>query len=63
MFGLVLLVLIVGAFIAPPLYAAFAFYTGDWLFGSAGLLNWVAVLCCRRPVLRWTMQGIESAGI
>jgi hypothetical protein len=62
-FGLALLVLVIGAFVAPPLYAALAFFTGDWLFGFAALFVWFVVLRFRRPLLRWALEGIEYAGI
>ena len=61
--GLALLVLVMGAFVAPPLYAALAFFTGDWVFGVAALIGWFVVLRFRRPLLRWALEGIEYAGI
>jgi hypothetical protein len=61
--GLALLLLVIAAFAAPPLYAALAFITGDWLFGIAALLAWFVVLRFRRPILRWTFEGIEYASI
>jgi hypothetical protein len=60
---LTLLLLVVAAFVASPLYAALAFLTGDWLFGCAALIAWLVVLRFRRPVLRWTFEGIEYASV
>jgi hypothetical protein len=57
--GLALLMLIVAAFVVPPFYAALAFFTGDWFFGAGSLLVWFALLYFRRPILRWTLKGIE----
>jgi len=58
-FGLALLLLVMAAFIAPPFYAAFALYSGDWLLGVASLMGWFVVLRFRRPILRWLLEGIE----
>jgi len=61
--GFALLLLVTGAFVAPPIYAAVAFFSGDWLFGIAAIIAWFVVLHFRRPLLRWTFEGIEYAGI
>lgn len=61
--GIGLLALIMGAFVVPPIYAAAAFYTGDWLFGIAALIPWFVVLRFRGPILRWTLDGIQYASI
>lgn len=63
MLGLALLFVVIAAFIAAPLYAAIAFYSGDWPFGIAALCVWCVVLRFRRPILRWTLEGIEYASI
>ena len=63
MIGLALLFLLIAAFIALPVYAAVALFNGDWLFGVAALLAWFVVLRSRRPLLRWTLEGIEYGGI
>ena len=42
--GLALLLLVIGAFAAPPLYAVFAFVSGDWLLGIMALAVWAVVL-------------------
>jgi hypothetical protein len=61
--GFVLLLLVIAAFVAPPLYAALAFFTGDWFFGIAALAAWAVLLRFRRPMLHWTLEGIEYASI
>jgi hypothetical protein len=61
--GLALLLLVIAAFVAPPPYAALAFLTGDWLKGSAALLGWFVLLRFRRPILRWTFEGMAYASI
>ena len=61
--GSALLTLVIGAFLAPPLYAAFAFYFGDWFRGIVALAAWTVVLRFRRPILRWTLDGIEYGSI
>jgi hypothetical protein len=61
--GLFLLVLVIAAFVVPPLYAAAAFITGDWLYGIAALAAWAVVLRFRRPILHWTREGIEYGSI
>ena len=61
--GLGLLMLVIAAFFAPPLYAAHAFYTGDRLFGVTALVVWFVVLRFRRPTLRWTFEGLEYGSI
>ena len=62
-FGFALLVLVVAAFIVPPLYAAVFFFDGDWLYGIAALIIWIIALRFRRPMMRWTLQGIEYGSI
>lgn len=61
--GSLLLTLIIAAFVAPPLYAVFALLAGDWVLGIAALIPWFALLCFRKPILRWTFEGIEYGGI
>ena len=61
--GLALLFVVIAAFVAPPIYAALAFFTGDWLFGIGALIPWFVVLRFRRPILRWTFEGIEYGSI
>ncbi len=61
--GLALLLLAAAAFVAPPLYAALAFSNGDWFVGIAALAVWAGVLRFRRPVWRWTLEGIEYASL
>ena len=61
--GLALLVLVIAAFVVPPLHAALAFLTGDWLEGAAALIGWFVVLRFRRPILRWAFEGMEYASI
>lgn len=61
--GLALLLLVMTAFVVPPIYAILAFYTGDWLFGIVALAGWAVVLRFRRPLLRWTLEGIEYGSI
>jgi len=57
--GTALLTLVIAAFFVPPIYAVLAFYTGDWLVGILALITWFVFLHFRRPILRWTLQGIE----
>ena len=61
--GLALLVLVMAAFVAPLPYAALAFLTGDWLRGTAALLGWFVVLRFRRPIFRWTFEGMAYSNI
>lgn len=61
--GLALLVLVIAAFVAPPIYSVFAFLTDDWICGIMALAVWVVVLRFRRPILRWTLEGIEHASL
>ena len=61
--GLALLALVIGAFLAPPIYAGFALLSGDWLLGSAVLIPWFVLLSFSRPILRWTLEGIEYGSI
>jgi hypothetical protein len=61
--GLALLLLVIGAFAAPPLYAVFAFVSGDWLLGIVAVVAWAVVLYFRRPILRWALEGIEYASL
>lgn len=57
------LLVVMTAYIAAPVYAALAFFAGDWFLGAGALAVWVVVLRFRRPILRWTLKGIEYAGI
>jgi hypothetical protein len=61
--GLALLLLVIGAFAAPPIYAVFAFVSGDWFFGILAVTAWAVVLHFRRPILRWALEGIEYASL
>jgi hypothetical protein len=61
--GLLLFTLVLGAFIVPPIYAVLAFFAGDWLWGITALIVWFVLLCFRRPILRWTFEGIEHAAM
>ena len=61
--GSALLFLVIAAFLVPPLYAVFAFFTGDWIFGLMALVVWGVVLWFHRPILDWTLEGFEYAGI
>jgi hypothetical protein len=61
--GMALLLLVIGAFAAPPLYAVFAFVSGDWFFGIVAIAAWAVVLYFRRPILRWALEGIEYASL
>jgi hypothetical protein len=61
--GSALLMLIIAAFVLPPIYAAVAFFNGDWLYGIAALITWILVLRFRRPILRWALEGIEYGSI
>ena len=61
--GLALLLLVIAAFVAPPLYAAVAFFTSDWLSGIAALIVWLILLRLRRRILRWALEGIEYGSI
>ncbi|MBE0545552.1 MAG: hypothetical protein IH623_29805 [Verrucomicrobia bacterium] len=61
--GLALLLLVLAAFVVPPIYAILALYTGDWLFGIVALAGWAVVLRFRRPLLRWTFEVIEYGSI
>jgi len=61
--GLVLLFLVLALLIVPPFYAVLAFFNGDWLFGILALTGWLVVLRFRRPMLRWTLKGIEYGDI
>jgi hypothetical protein len=61
--GIAWLQVVFAALFLPPFYAAFAYYSGDWLFGVATLIGWLIVLRFGRPLLRWTFQGIEYASI
>ncbi len=61
--GSALLLLVIAAFAGPPIYAAGAFISGDWIFGIMALAVWAVVLRFRRPILHWTLEGIEYGGI
>ncbi len=61
--GSALLVVVIAVFIGLPVYAVVAFYTGDWYWGVVALGAWAVVLRFRRPILRWTLEGIEYAGL
>ncbi len=61
--GLGLLLLVIGAFVAPPIYAVFAFASGYWFFGVLAVAAWAVVLRFRRPILRWTLEGFEYASL
>lgn len=63
LFGLALLLLVMAAFIGLPLYAVFAFFAGYWLQGIVALGAWAVVLRFRKPILHWTLEGIEHASI
>jgi hypothetical protein len=62
-FGLALLVLVIGAFVALPIVAVVALSDGDWFPGIAALGAWLVVMRFRRPLLRWTFEGFEYTGI
>ena len=62
-FGLAFLLLVLGVWTLPPIYALYAFYSGDWLPGLASLVGWAIVVRFGKPVLKWTLQGIEYASI
>ena len=57
------LLVVMAAYIAAPVYAALAFFAEDWVLGAAALAVWLVVLRFRRPILRWTLEGIEYGGI
>lgn len=59
--GLVLLASVIAAFVAPPVCAACAFVSGERVFALEILVPWILLLSFGRPVLRWTLQGIEYA--
>ena len=61
--GLVLLALVIGAFAAPPIYAVFAFVSGDWFLGVLAVAVWAVVLHFRHHILRWALDGIEYASL
>jgi hypothetical protein len=61
--GLAWLLVVSAAVIAPPLYAAFALFSGDGLFGIAALVGWFTLLRFGRPLFRWTLQGIEYGSL
>jgi hypothetical protein len=61
--GLALLVLVISAFAAPPLYAVLAFVGSDWWFGIMAVAVWAMVLYFRGPILRWALEGIEYASL
>jgi len=61
--GLVLLSLVLAVLILPPFYVVLAFFVGDWLLGILTLIGWLVVLRFSRPMLRWTLEGIEYGGI
>lgn len=61
--GTILLAVIIGAIVAPPAYAVFAFLAGDWLLGTAVLLPWFVLLRFRQRIFRWAFAGIEYGGI
>jgi hypothetical protein len=60
---LALLLLVIGAFAAPPLYAVFAFVSGNWFLGIVAVAAWAVVLRFRRPILHWALEGIEYASL
>ena len=61
--GLALFFLVIAGFAGLPIYAALAFFTGDWILGIVALSVWAVVLRFRRPLLRWAFEGFEYAGI
>lgn len=61
--GVALLLLVAGAFFLPPVYAAAAFYGGDWITGAAALVPWLVVLRYRRPILSWVFEGVEHGDV
>jgi len=61
--GLVLMALVIGAFVALPVYAGVSIYMGDWRLGIAALLLWIVVLRFRNRILTWAFEGIQYASI
>ncbi len=61
--GFAWLLLVVAVFVGAPLYAVIAFFAADWTYGVGALAVWAVALYFRRPILRWTLQGLEHIGI
>lgn len=61
--GLAVLFLVITAFAGLPIYAILAFYTGDWALGIAAVAGWTVVLRFGRPLLRWTLEGIQYGSL
>jgi hypothetical protein len=59
--GLGWMLLVLAAFVAPPILAVGAFLNGSWFSLMSVLAIWLVALRFGRPVLRWTFQGIEWA--
>jgi len=61
--GLGWMLLVLAAFIAPPIFAVDAFLNGSWFPLMSALALWLVVLRFGRTVLRRTFQGIEWASL
>jgi hypothetical protein len=61
--GIILFVLVIGAFVLPPVYAVFTIFLGYWYWGVAALVPWFVLLRFRRPILRWLLEGIEHGSM
>ncbi len=61
--GLGWMLVVLAAFISPPVLAVGAYLNGSWPLGLAALCLGLVVLRFGRRVLRWTFQGIEWASL
>ena len=61
--GVAIMLLVMGAFALPPIYASAAFISGDWALGIAALLPWFVLLHYRRPIFRWAFEGFDHGSV
>lgn len=57
--GFAIMLLVMGAFALPPIYATVAFISGGWPLGIAVLIPWFVLLRYRRQIFCWALGGVD----
>ena len=61
--GVAIMLLVMGAFALPPIYATTAFTSGDWPIGIAVLIPWFVLLRYHRQIFRWAFEGFDHGSV
>jgi hypothetical protein len=61
--GVAILLVVLGAFAFPPIYAGAAFVSGNWALGITLLIPWFVLLRYCRPIMRWAFEGFDHGSV